>query len=189
MIILRNLMPYLGLMILSVLLYRQCTLDPIKPEIIIKEKIIKIPEYIHFFDTIKVFKPIKHTVIDSTYKDAYLAEKDSTARLNLYLKAITVKEYNQNFTDTFQGIDVYTKTRGVLLAQTVRYKTFEREIIYKDTIKLPKPRRMLSMGIEGNTKLDFKAGFLYTNRKKTIYSIGIDIDKNIYGGIYIPIFK
>ena len=185
----RNLIPYIGLMLLSVLLYRQCTLPPIIPETIIKERIIKVPEIVNHFDTVTIFKPFKRTIIDSTYKDAYLAEKDSTARLNLYLKAITIKEFNKNFKDTFQSIDVYTKTRGDLLAQTVSYKTFEREIIYKDTVILPKPRRTLHIGVEGNNKLDFKAGLLFTNRKKTIYSIGIDIDKNIYGGIYIPVFK
>ncbi len=194
--ILLNYIPYIGLMILSVLLYRQCTLDPIKPEIIIKEKIIKVPEIVNHFDTVTIFKPFKRIVIDSTYKDKYLSAKDSVERLELYLKAITVKEFNQNFTDTFQSIDVYTKTRGDLLAQTVRYKAFEREIIYKDTIIYPKPRRMLSVGIEGNNNLNFKAGFLYTDRKKTIYSLGVNIDKNLYlniptfnFGIYIPLIK
>lgn len=185
----RNLIPYIGLMLLSVLLYRQCTLPPVVPETIIKERIIKVPEIVNHFDTVTIFKPFKRTIIDSTYKDAYLAEKDSVKRLNLYLKAITVKEYTQNFTDTFQSIDVYTKTRGDLLAQTVNYKTFEREIIYKDTVILPKPRRTLHLGVEGNNNLDFKAGLLYTNRKKTIYSVGVDIDKNISVGIFIPLIK
>ena len=185
----KQLIPYIGLMLLSVLLYRQCTLPPVVPETIIKERIIKVPEIVNNFDTITIFKPFKRTIIDSTYKDAYLAEKDSSARLKMYLKAVTIKEFNQNFTDTFQSIDVYTKTRGDLLAQTVNYKTFERIIKTKDTVMLPKPRRMLSVGIEGNNNLDFKAGFLYTDRKKTIYSVGVDIDKNIYGGIFIPIFK
>lgn len=196
MIQLQKYFPYLAIAIISVLFYRQCSLPPLKPEIKIVEKVISVPEYVNHFDTIYLPKPFKRTIIDSTYKEMYLKAKDSIERLELYLKAITVKEYNQTFTDTFQTIKVYSKTRGDLLAQTLDYKTFKREIIYKDTIIYPKPRRILSVGIEGNNKLDFKAGFLYTDRKKTIYSIGVNIDKNIYldiptinFGIYIPLLK
>jgi hypothetical protein len=183
----KNIIPYIALMVMSVILYRQCT-TKIKPEIKVITKTIKVPEYINNFDTITIFKPFKKVLVDSIYKEKYLKAKDSLERLNLYLEAIKIKEYNEKFTDTFQTINVYTKTRGTLLAQSLSYKTFKRDIIYKDTIFI-KPRRMLSIGLETSTNLDIKASLLYTTRKKTIYSIGIDANKNISGGIFIPIFK
>lgn len=183
----KHLIPYIALMVMSVVLYRQCT-EKVKPQVKIVTKTIKIPEYINHFDTITVFKPFKSTIIDTTYKEKYLNAKDSIERLKLYLDAINIKEYNQKFTDTFQTINVYTKTRGDLLSQSVNYKTFKRDIIQNDTI-LIKPRRSLNIGLEINNKLDVRASLLYTDRKKTIYSVGIDANKNIHGGIFIPIFK
>jgi hypothetical protein len=181
--------PYLAIAIISLLFYRQCNIPLSPPEITIKEKIIKIPEIKNHFDTITILKPFKQFKIDSAYKNRYLMAKDSLERLNLYLSAITVKEYNQNFTDSTQSIDVWTKSRGELLAQTLKYKIFERQIINIDTIKLPKSRRTIHLGFETSTKLDLKASLLYTDRKKTIYSVGINPEKTVFVGISIPLLK
>ena len=189
MIQLQKIFPYLAIAIISVLFYRQCSIPLPNPEIIIKERIIKVPEIKHSFDTITILKPFKDTVIDSTYKLAYLNAKDSITRLKLYLDAITVKEYNENFTDSMQSIDVYSKTRGNLIAQMVSYKLFEREIKTKDTIILPLARRTLHLGFETSTNLDLKANLFYTDRKKTIYSIGINPEKTVFIGIAIPLIK
>lgn len=189
MIQLQKIFPYLAIAIISVLFYRQCSIPLPEPEIIIKERIIKVPEIKHSFDTITILKPFKQTITDSTYKLAYLNAKDSLARLNLYLDAITAKEYNENFTDSIQSIDVYSKTRGNLIAQTVSYKLFEREIKTKDTIVLPLPRRTIHLGFETSTKLDLKANLFYTDRKKTIYSVGINPEKTVFIGIAIPLIK
>jgi len=115
--------------------------------------------------------------------------KDSLERLNLFLAAITVKEYDQNFTDSTQSIDVWTKSRGDVLAQTLKYTIFEKNIKIIDTIPLPKPRRTIHLGFETSTKLDLKANLFYTDRKKTIYSIGINPEKTVFVGIAIPLIK
>lgn len=185
----KNYMPYVIISIMSVLFYRQCNLPKPPPEIIVKEKIVKIPEYINNFDTITVFKRFKEVKIDSLYKYEYLQAKDSIQRLKLFIDAITIKEYNENFTDSLQSIDIYTKTRGEVLAQNVKYKLFEREITVKDTIILPKNRRTLNLGFETSSDLDLKASLLYTDRKKTIYSIGINQEKTVFIGVAIPLLK
>lgn len=185
----KNYIPYIAIAVLSVLFYRQCTLPKPEPKIIIKEKIVTIPEVINHFDTITILKPFKSIEIDSTYKQQYLKSKDSIQRLNLYLEAISVHEYNQNFKDSTQSIDVWTRTRGSILGQTVNYKIFEQQITTKDTIELPKTRRSLHLGFETSSNLDLKASLLYTNRKKTIYSVGVNQDKTIFVGIAIPLFK
>jgi hypothetical protein len=185
----KNYIPYIAIAILSILFYRQCTLPAPDPQIIIKEKIITVPEQINHFDTITILKPFKTVKIDSTYKHQYLTAKDSLQRLNLYLAAITIQEYNQNFKDSTQSIDVWTRTRGSILGQTVNYKIFEHQITTTDTIELPKARRTLHIGFETSTELDLKASLIYTNRKKTIYSVGVNQDKAIFVGIAIPLFK
>ena len=185
----KNYIPYIAIAILSVLFYRQCTLPGPEPEIITKEITVTIPEYINTFDTITILKPYKSVKIDSTYKHQYLKAKDSLQRLNLYLEAIKLQEYNTNFTDSTQSIDVWTRTRGSILGQTVNYKIFEHQITTTDTIELPKARRTLHIGFETSTELDLKASLIYTNRKKTIYSVGINQNKAVFVGIAIPIFK
>lgn len=181
--------PYLAIAIISVLFYRQCGIPAPEPKIIIKERTITIPEIKNHFDTITILKPFKQFKIDSAYKNRYLKAKDSLQRLNLYLAAITVREYNQNFTDSTQSIDVWTRSRGDLLGQTVKYTIFEKKITTKDTIQLPKNRRTLHLGFETSTKLDLKANLFYTDRKKTIYSVGINPEKTIFIGIAIPLIK
>ena len=57
MIQLQKYFPYLAIAIISVLFYRQCTIPLPNPEIIIKERIIKVPEIKHSFDTITILKP------------------------------------------------------------------------------------------------------------------------------------
>ena len=49
-VLMKNYLPYLVIAILSILFYRQCTLPSPAPQIIIKEKIIKIPEIKKQFD-------------------------------------------------------------------------------------------------------------------------------------------
>jgi len=185
----KNYIPYIAICILSILFYRQCTLPGPEPKILIKEVIVKVPEIINTFDTITIFKRSNSVKIDSIYKNRYISTKDSLQRLKLYLDAIAVKEYNQNFKDSTQSIDIWTQTRGDLIAQTVKYNIFERTIKTNDTIILPNNRRTLNLGFETSTNLDLKASLLYTNRKKTIYSIGINQEKTVFIGIAIPLIK
>ena len=64
-------------------------------------------------------------------------------------------------------------------------ESIDREV----EITLPKARRTLHLELETSSELDLKASLLYTNRKKTIYSVGVNQDKAIFVGIAIPLFK
>ena len=96
----------------------------------------------------------------------------------MYLDAITIREYKEQFKDSAQEVNVFTKVRGEMLAQSLDYKIFERSVTHTDTIEIKKKRQIYlspQAGYNYNT-FEIKAGasLLYIDRKKRLYSLGYD---------------
>ncbi|EKF56245.1 hypothetical protein I215_01943 [Galbibacter marinus] len=176
-----KILPYVACLVLGMLLFNECNRKP-KKETIIRS--VMVPEVITKFDTIEVEKPVKFHIVDTVYVDRFIYA-DSTQKIDLYKDAVAIREYNQVFEDSLSKIEVYSKTRGDLLKQSVDLTIFNREVI--DTVPLPRPKGNLYLVPEfgTNTKLDglrAKAGLMYQDRKKHLYSLSIDTDGYIYVG-------
>jgi len=93
-------------------------------------------------DTIYVPKPILVEVPKETdtHLEAYLATKDSLERLRLYLDAITVREYRNEFEDDTIRINTWSRVRGELLAQSNEYFIKPRTIVFDTVIDVQIPR-------------------------------------------------
>lgn len=108
---------------------------------------VYIPSISKQTDTVEVEKvtelilPGKDSiVVDSTYYHKYLAEKDKSKQLEIFVDAIKVRDTTLTLEDNDTiKIDVWTKTRGALLAQSVNYNIKERTI--NVPIELPRPPR------------------------------------------------
>lgn len=179
--LLKQILPFLACLILGMLLLNECNRDPVKETIL---KTITVPEIITQFDTIEVEKPIHTHSVDTVYIDRFVQAND-TVKLDLYKDAVTIREYNQIFQDNIGKIEVYSKTRGYLLEQSANLTIFERELT--DTIPLPKPKGNLYLVPEFGTNLNLdglraKAGIMYQDRNKRLYSISMDTDGYIYVG-------
>lgn len=187
----KQILPYIICLILGIALAQQCNRPEPKP--IIRTIEVEVPVIEKQFDTVYINKPVLIHEIDSSYIDRWITAKDSLERLKMYLDAITVREYSQNFTDSIQSIDVWSKTRGELIEQTVSYKTFPRTIKQIDTILPSKGKRSLyalpEVGM--NTQMDkvkFSLSLLYKDRNNRIYTIGIDNEAVISLGVGWKLF-
>ena len=173
-----------------------------------KEGIIKVPIKIEVpippikggTDTIYLPSPIikepRKIAIDSTYYKEYVKLKDTLVKDSIYKNAITIREYNTRFDEDSIYIDVYSKTRGSLLAQKVSYETKPYTIPLDTTItiKVPqKPLLYLGGGIilptqNGSMLMSpsIAPGAIFIERdKKRAYNISFDIvNKSIQGGLY-----
>jgi len=177
----KQILPYLICMILGMLLLNECNRDPEVKTIV---RTVTIPEIIKQFDTIEIEKPIHTHSVDTVYMDRFV-QADSTDQLDLYKDAVTIREYKEVFEDSMSRIEVYSKARGHLLQQQAKYTIFERQIT--DTIPLPKPKGNLYLVPEFGTTTDLrdlraKAGIMYQDRNKHLYSLSIDVDGYIYVG-------
>ena len=176
--------------------FQQCNKDPEIQEVIV-EKIVKIPSIENVFDTIKIPQDPQYIKeIDSIYYKEYLELKDSIQKDSAYKDAIAIKEYTQNFSDGFQSVDVFSKTRGSLLEQSVSYKTKPKTIIVKDTIEI-KTKNSFALGAEIGVptiqNLDatpvIKGGVEFTNKKGNAFSLSYDTEGRAWVGYKFKIFK
>lgn len=122
-------------------------------------------------------------------------EADSILKENKYKDAITIREYEEEFVDTFQTISVFTKTRGSLLEQSISYKTNEYTIPL-DTIVTTKVKNKFKVfgSLEvGTILLDedkkfsnivVKPGIIFKNSKDNGLMLSVDTNGIVYiGGI------
>jgi len=141
-------------------------------------------------DTIYVPKPIlveapKET---DTHLEAYLATKDSLERLRLYLDAITIREYRNEFEDDTIKIDTWSRVRGELLAQSNEYYIKPRTIAFDTVIdvQIPQFNELFLYGGGKYSFIDksmgFEAKLIFKNKKNNLLSIGIDSDGMVSGG-------
>lgn len=190
---LKHIFPYAVCAILLLLLLRECNVSK-DGESIIKEVVVTVPETKGRFDTIDFEKPATKkqpptvlTEIDSTYINRYFAAKDSIEALNLYIDAITEREYTQSFQDSVQTVSVFSQVRGELLRQSVDYEIYQREVATNDTLPIPPRRPSLYFSGEIGTGRVLKAGLQLQTRRQA-YSLSVDSDKNIWAGVYVPLF-
>ncbi len=192
-----KILPYILCVVFGIFLFNECNKEPETIEVPI-EKVIEIPviEYIH--DTITPDpKTVVKKEIDSLYYKKYLELKDSTERDSAYREAIRIRETNILFEDSlgFQKVDVYTKTRGEVLGQSVAFKTKPRTITIKDTIQIPVKR---SLSIEGELGIPtvpglestpvLKAGLIYKNKKGNSLSLSYDTEGRVWIGKTFKLF-
>ena len=122
---------------------------------------------------------------------------DSIAKLNQYNDAITIREYNQKFKDTFQTVEVYSKTRGKLLEQSIKYKTEKYFIPLDTTITTTVKGKFKILGqLEVGTpilnsnnfnKVIVKPSIILQNSKNNGLSFSVDTQGNGYLGVIIKL--
>lgn len=183
-------LPWAFLIVCSILLVRQCGQDP-KIEYIPVEVEVLVPSVEKDFDTI--YKPttvyVKVKEIDSSYYKKYVKLKDSVAKDIMFKEAIEINEYKQVFEDTLQTINVYTKSRGTVLSQSVSYKTKPYTIKVKDSVE-NKVKSSLSIGTELGIptvpSLDMtpvvKGNIIFTNKKGNTFSASYDTEGKVWIG-------
>jgi len=179
--LLKQILPYVACLVLGMLLLNECNRDPVKETI---TRTVTVPKIIKQFDTIEVEKPVNVYKVDTVYINNFV-ESDSTEKLDLYKDAVTIREYNQVFEDSLSKIEVYSKARGHLLEQSANLTIFERQVT--DTIPIPKPKGNLYLMPEFGTNLNLngiqaKAGLMYQDRNKRLYSFSVDTEGNFYIG-------
>lgn len=140
--------PWAILIIGSIFFIRQCGEKPVVEYVPVEVEVL-VPSVEKVFDTIYEPKPypVKVKEIDSTYYEKYKKLKDSVQKDSMFKESIKINEYNQKFEDTLQVIDVYSKTRGNLLEQSVKYTTKPYYISKKDSVEI-KQKWSLSIGSE-----------------------------------------
>lgn len=179
--LLKQLLPYLACLVLGMLLFNECNRAP---EIKTVMRTVVVPEVVTHYDTVEVEKPINIYTVDTVHIERFISS-DSTGKIDLYQDAVAIKEYNQVFRDGLSKIEVYSKTRGDLLEQSVNLKIFEKHLV--DTLPLPKTKGNLYLVPEFGTNINLeglraKAGLMYQDRNKHLYSLSIDTDGYIYIG-------
>jgi hypothetical protein len=140
---------------------------------------VKVPEIIRQTDTVFLPKPyaVHVPVYDTIYETATQVVRDS-----LYYDAITIREYSETFTDSFQSITTNAKVKGVLLELSNNYHIFGRET----QIEI-KPSNALFL--YGGTKYSivdkkpaFEAKIILKNKRDRLLSFGADTNGNILAG-------
>lgn len=142
---------------------------------------IKIKDSIVFKDRkINVVNPLdKKMVVD------YLKAKDSIERLNLFIKAVKINKYNQNFDNDDISLNIEAETTGTLNyvkpIYTIKAKKVSAPVYIKQTkfalytgIQVYNNKNLGNAGIEVDLSIQ--------NKKGDMYTIGYDTDKNIYIG-------
>lgn len=182
--------PWLILIVGAIIFIRQCGEEPVIEYVPVEiEVLVPSVEYVH--DTIKDPVPIyvKVPEIDSTYYEKYKVLKDSVARDSMFKEAIRINEYNEVFEDTLQTIDVYSKTRGKLLEQSVKYTTKPYYITVKDSVAIKK-KFTISLGAEvgiptiptlSSTPV-VKGGIIFKNKRDNTFSISYDTEGRVWLG-------
>lgn len=157
---------------------------------------VEVPVIEKQYDTI--YKPspvIEKKVIDKEYYNRYLTLKDSIEKNNAYKEAVTIREYKQDFEDSVQTINVYSKVRGDMLAQTLSYKTKPRELTVPVDIPSDK-KRTFSAGMEVGVptvqvysfKPVIKAGLVYKNKRDNTFSVSYDTEGRVWVGKTFKLF-
>lgn len=182
--------PWIFLIVGSILFIRQCGEEPVIEYVPVEVEVL-VPSVEKVFDTIYEPKPVNVIVkeIDSTYYEKYKQLKDSVAKDSMFKEAIKINEYKEVFEDTLQTIDVYSKTRGKLLEQSVKYTTKPYYITVKDSIQIQK-KVTVSVGSEiGISTINpilnkpvIKGNLIIKNKRDNTISISYDTEGRVWLG-------
>lgn len=146
------------------------------------ERVQQVPVYIPQYK-----EPVQ---VDSYYKKLYEESKDSIERMNLYLQAIKINDYDSTIVDNDTiKIDAFAKTRGSLLEYKVDYKIKPDAFTYTPQIDYRRPRLSAGFGVEGGiptrpeTNFLLKGNLYFENRKGNGFSLGYDTDNRVWLGV------
>lgn len=167
-----------------------------EPVYVVKERVLVIPQKEGAFELLAPTSPVipKSPTINKELLTAYRALKDSVEKEEVYIDAITEREYKETYEDSVVKIDVYTKVRGKLLKQAPSYvvKPFTAKYIDTTTIKLYEPTINFYGGVEAGFPMQegdakAKGTFYFQNKKQNIISLGVDTKGYIWGGYIIKL--
>lgn len=143
-------------------------------------------------DTIRyeevIYRDVEIEIPSQTNKDLlkkFEKAKDSIEQLNLYINAIQVRNYIENYSDENLDITVKAQTTGTLDKLDLTYKTKSVEV------KKPRNPIIIRGGATYTTLKDknyFTPKVSLEDRKNNIYSIGGN-KENISISVEIPIIK
>lgn len=183
---------YLGAVaLIAVLFLVKGLTEKSEPEYIYREVKVEVPVVEHVFDTIEKPVPVvkKEVEIDSTYYEEYLKLKDSAQKDSLFRETIKINEYDEKFEDSIQTINVYTKSRGEVLEQSVKYKIKPREVSVIDSFKVENKIHVnlgLELGVpttqQFSNKPVLKGNLMLVTKKKNIYHISYDTEGRVWVG-------
>jgi len=125
-------------------------------------------------------------------KTQFEKANDSIKKL-LFIMAIAQKEYNINYKDTIQSIDVYSKiVNGEISNQSITYNIFAKTKVIKGKVKVPIPvYNKLYYGFEasnpinGNITPSFGAGILLQTKKDNIWKVSFDTKEQLTLSHYV----
>lgn len=176
-----------------------------KPADIPDPIIITIPAVQDDIDTLTVNEPPVEIiyvqgdtkyVIDSTYYDKYIKAQDSIKKLELYIEAIQIKEYNNTIVDNDTiRIDIYSKTRGTLISLAGSYKIKEKLFEYTPQVIKERPAFTLLGGLGSmvptitGEKIGIGPKLGYQNKKGHIINAGYYTNEYVTVDYLVPIFK
>lgn len=157
------------------------------------EKDIYVPSLVVIHDTIEKPVPIASTE-DLVYYHRYKSLKDSIKKDSAYRMDTSIREYREYFKDTFQTLEVYTKTRGEMLSQTIKYTTNPYTITVRDTIEVRRKGYLSGITAFGLPLGDqignpiAKVGLMYTNKNQHSLSISYDTQRRLWVGGSLKLF-
>lgn len=177
----------LSIAVLSFFLHRQCN-KPVETVRVPVRLDINLPERQGKSDTIYQDSIVIRTVTAPSETDtlmlAYL--KDSINRLNMFLEAISIREYNETFLDSIQSVSVYSKTRGHLIEQSISYNILPQTIQVDTVLQVDCPvpsQKYMNLGAGYNpmlSRISMHGGFTYISTKRNMYHFGASSAGDIY---------
>lgn len=181
------------LLLLLFFVVKNCQPEEPEEKIIIEYKEVEVPKIIDSIPKLVKPKTIVKTVteIDSTYYNKYKELQDQVKKDSLFKETIKINEYKETFEDENVKIDVYTKTRGEVLAQSIPDYTVKprTESIPHTTIIKAEPKKVhvyggLELGLPPKNISDFriKGNIFVQGKKGNITTFSVDNTKTFYVG-------
>lgn len=192
----KNYLPWAVSTVLSVVLFFQIFKKEEIRTITIPSKsnsvIIDAPKPIVIHDTIflksgdTIYKPLVNPVNQELLKK-YINITDSISQVEFVKDVITERTYKETLSDSTQTVTVKSLVRGTLLNQSISYITKPSEFVIKPINKV---KRELYIGAQLENSISPSIGLNISlrSKKKHIYTIGYNTNKNFIIGIAFKIF-
>lgn len=140
-------------------------------------------------DIVEVENPV-NAVLLAKYQEA-VRQNDSLKQLNLYIAAVTEREYRETLSDSIQDITVLSKVTGTLTGQVISYRIKPRTI----AVKVPKLKpsfyagayTYMPIGYREAPVVGFSVQMMNKNHNK-IYTAGFDTQKRVMFGLTLNLF-
>lgn len=125
---------------------------------------------------------IDRPVDENRIKEFEYADEDEKGEL--YIECIKEREYEDIVEDENVMISYWAKTTGTLDDFKIDYTVKEKTIIHPSKKNTFYYGGELITNTESLEKINFKGSLLLENKSSKIYSLGYDMNKNIYLGVY-----